>query len=183
MRQREVGLHVSSFAEGLRAALREDPDIILIGEMRDTETIQLALTAAETGHLVLSSLHSRSAVSAVERVIDSLPTEAQAQARMQLADSLRGVVSQRLIPKHSGTGRVAAVEYLRVTHSVASMIREQRTTQITSAIQAGGADGMILLERSLAQLVMSRQISAQDGEAASNQRQTYQQYLGHYSSP
>ena len=182
IRQRELGLHVSSFAGGLRAALREDPDIILIGEMRDPETIQLALTAAETGHLVLSSLHSRSASSAIERMIDSIPSEGQAQVRMQLAEALRGVIAQRLIPKRHGEGRVAAVEYLRVTHSVASMIRDSKTSQITSAIQAGGDEGMILLERSLAQLVDRGVIRHQDGEAAANQLPTYQQYISHHGS-
>jgi len=181
IRQRELGLHVSSFAEGLRAALREDPDIILIGEMRDPETIKLALTAAETGHLVLSSLHSRSASSAIERIIDSVPAEGQEQVRTQLADSLRGIISQRLIPKRAGEGRVAAVEYLRSTHSVASMIRDSKTSHITSAIQAGGDEGMILLERSLAQLVERGVIRRQDGEASANQLATYQQYISHHN--
>ena len=180
IRQRELGVHVSGFPEGLRAALREDPDIVLIGELRDPETIQLALTAAETGHLVLSSLHSRSAPSAIERIIDSIPPVGQAQARTQLADSLRGVISQRLIAKKTGKGRVAAVEYLRVTHSVSSMIRDSKTAHITSAIQAGGDDGMILLERSLARLVDQGIIRPQDGEAVANQLTTYQHYISHH---
>ena len=176
-RQRELGLHVSSFAEGLRAALREDPDIILIGEMRDPETIKLALTAAETGHLVLSSLHSRSAYMSIERIIDSAAEGEREQVRVQLADSLRAVISQRLVPRRGGGGRVVASEFLRVTHSVASLIRDQRTGQIISAIQAGGDDGMILLERSLAQLTQRQLITQDAAESLANNVATYRQYL------
>ena len=141
VRQREVGTHVRDFATGLRDALREDPDILLIGEMRDPETISLALTAAETGHLVFASLHSRTAPSAVERIIDTYPPERQRQIRVQLADALRAVISQRLIPTADGAGRVPAVELLRVTHGVANLIREGRTAQIVNALQAGGRRG------------------------------------------
>src|SRR4029077_4824391 len=130
VRQRQVGRDVRDFATGLRDALREDPDILLIGEMRDPETIGLALTAAQTGHLVLASLHSRSAASAVERIVDAYPPERQQQIRVQLADSLRAVVAQRLLPRPGGEGRVMAVEILRVSHAVASAIREAKTAAV-----------------------------------------------------
>jgi twitching motility protein PilT len=153
VRQREIGREVSDFATGLRDALRADPDILLIGEMRDAETIGLALTAAETGHLVLASLHSRTSASAVERIVDAYPPERQRQIRVQLADSLRAVIAQRLLPTADGRGRVPAVEFLRVTFGVANLIREGKTQQIPSAVQSGGDEGMVALERSLADLV------------------------------
>jgi twitching motility protein PilT len=168
VRQREVGTHVRDFATGLRDALREDPDILLIGEMRDSETISLALTAAETGHLVFASLHSRTAPSAVERIIDTYPPERQRQIRVQLADALRAVISQRLLPTADGTGRVPAVELLRITNGVANLIREGRTAQIVNALQAGGNEGMLLLERSLTDLVRARRIRRQTAMAAAN---------------
>jgi twitching motility protein PilT len=177
VRQREVGTHVRDFATGLRDALREDPDILLIGEMRDPETIGMALTAAETGHLVFASLHSRTATSAVERIIDTYPPERQRQIRVQLADSLRAVISQRLLPTVDGTGRVPAVELLRVTHGVANLIREGRTAQIVNAIQAGGTDGMLVLERSLAELVRGNRIRRETAVAIANDSSTLAEYL------
>jgi len=177
VRQREVGTHVTDFAAGLRDALREDPDLILIGEMRDPETISLALTAAETGHLVLASLHTRTAPSAVERIIDVYAPERQRQIRVQLADSLRAVISQRLLPTADGTSRVPAVELLRVTHGVANLIREGRTAQIVNALQAGGNDGMVPLERSLTDLVRGNRIQRETAMAAANDRATLAEYL------
>jgi twitching motility protein PilT len=177
VRQREVGTHVRDFATGLRDALREDPDILLVGEMRDPETISLALTAAETGHLVFASLHSRTAASAVERIIDTYAPERQRQIRVQLADSLRAVVSQRLLPTADGTGRVPAVELLRVTHGVANLIREGRTAQIVSALQAGGNEGMVVLERSLADLVRANRIRRETAVAVANDSATLGEYL------
>ena len=177
VRQREVGTHVYDFATGLRDALREDPDILLVGEMRDPETISLALTAAETGHLVFATLHSRTAPSAVERIIDTYAPERQRQIRVQLADSLRAVVSQRLIPTVDGSGRVPAVELLRVTHGVANLIREARTPQIVNALQAGGNEGMMVLERSLAELVRSNRIRRETAMAAANEPSTLGEYL------
>ena len=138
VRQREIGREVSDFATGLRDALREDPDILLIGEMRDAETISLALTAAETGHLVLTSLHSRTSASAIERIVDTYPPERQHQIRVQLADALRAVIAQRLLPRADGRGRVPAVEFLRITFAVANLIREGKTQQIPLR-RAGGA--------------------------------------------
>jgi twitching motility protein PilT len=168
VRQRQVGREVRDFNTGLRDALREDPDVLLIGEMRDPETINLALTAAETGHLVLTSLHSRSAASAVERIFDSYPPERQQQIRAQLADSMRAIIAQRLLPDARGAGRVPAVEVLRGTHNVASIIREGRTAQLATAMQSGGREGMMTLERCLADLVRAQRVSLAAARAAAN---------------
>jgi twitching motility protein PilT len=177
IRQREVGTHVRDFATGLRDALREDPDILLIGEMRDPETISLALTAAETGHLVFASLHSRTAPSAVERIIDTYAPERQRQIRVQLADSLRAVIAQHLIPTADGASRIPAVEVLRVTHGVANLIREGRTAQIVNALQAGASEGMVVLERSLADLVRTNRIRRETAVSVANDPSTLAEYL------
>jgi twitching motility protein PilT len=168
LRRRQIGRDVPDFASGLRDALRQDPDVILIGEMRDPETISLALTAAETGHLVLASLHSRSAASAIERIIDAYPPERASQIRSQLADSLRAVIAQRLLPRARGSGRVVALEVLRANHAVAALIRDGKTAQITSVIQAGRREGMIMLERSLADRVAAGEVRLEDARAAAN---------------
>jgi twitching motility protein PilT len=177
VRQRQVGREVASFAAGLRDALREDPDVLLVGEMRDPESIALALTAAETGHLVLTSLHSRSAASAVERIVDAYPPERQRQIRVQLADALRVVMAQRLLPRAKGGGRIPALEVLRNTHGVANHIREGKTEQLPSDIQTGRREGMMALERSLADLVRSGQITAEQARAAANEPSTLAEYL------
>jgi twitching motility protein PilT len=176
VRQRQVGRDVRDFSTGLRDALREDPDMILVGEMRDPESIALALTAAETGHLVLTSLHSRSTASAVERIIDTYPPERQAQIRVQLADALRAVVSQRLLPRAKGSGRVAAMEVLRVTHAVASAVREGKTAQIPSIVQSSRKEGMIPLERCLADLVRAGQITPDAARAVANELASFESY-------
>ncbi len=155
--QREVGSNVASFATGLRATLRESPDVILLGEMRDHDTISAALTAAETGHLVLSTLHSGSASTAVNRIVDVFPGHQQGHIRAQLALSLRAVLSQRLIPSRTG-GLVPALEKLMVTPAVANGIREGQDHFMRNAMLTGGDDGMITLERSLATLVRDRLI-------------------------
>ncbi len=178
LRRREVGRDVPDFASGLRDALREDPDVLLVGEMRDPETIGLALTAAETGHLVLSSLHSRSAASAVERIVDAYPPERQTQIRVQLADALQAVVVQRLLPRARGGGRVPCVEVLRGTHAVASLIREGKTAQLHTAIQSGRREGMILLERSLADRVNAGEIRVEDARAVANEPASLAMFLG-----
>jgi len=177
VRQREVGAHVRDFATGLRDALREDPDILLVGEMRDPETIGLALTAAETGHLVFASLHSRTAMSAVERIVDTYPPERQRQIRVQLADALRAVLAQRLVPSADGRGRLPAAELLRVNHAVANLIREGRTAQIVNALQAGGNEGMLVLERHLAELVRAGRIARDTALATANDPGTLADYL------
>ncbi len=177
VRQREIGREVRDFATGLRDALREDPDVLLIGEMRDTETIGLALTAAETGHLVLTSLHSRTSASAIERIVDTYPPERQRQVRVQLADSLRAVIAQRLLPRADGGGRVPAVEFLRVTFGVANLIREGKTPQILSAVQSGGDEGMVPLERSLAELVRGEVVALDAARGVANDPKTLDDYL------
>jgi twitching motility protein PilT len=178
VRRRWIGRDAPDFASGLRDALREDPDIILVGEMRDPETIGLALTAAETGHLVLASIHSRSTGSAVERIVDSYPPERQRQVRVQLAESLRAVVAQRLLPRARGGGRVVAVEVLRGTRAVASLIREGKTEQLATALQSGQREGMITLERCLANLVQAGDLKVDDAKAAANDPDSLGAYLG-----
>jgi twitching motility protein PilT len=178
VRRRWVGRDVQDFASGLRDALREDPDIILVGEMRDPETIGLALTAAETGHLVLASIHSRSTASAIERIVDSYPPERQRQVRVQLAEALRAIVAQRLLPRARGGGRVPAVEVLRGTRAVASLVREGKTEQIATALQSGKREGMITLERCLADMVHAGDIRAEDAKAVANDPDSLGVYLG-----
>ncbi len=151
--QRQVGMHTESFARALRAALREDPDVIVIGELRDLETISLALTAAETGHLVLATLHTSNAIRTINRVLGVFPPDQQAQIRMMFSESLRAVVSQRLVPRADGEGRVAAIEVLINTKAVGNLIRERKTFQLHSVMQTGSQYGMCLLEHSLAALV------------------------------
>jgi twitching motility protein PilT len=150
--QREVHVHTNSFKNALRAALREDPDIVLVGEMRDLETIEIAIETAETGHLVFGTLHTTTAASTVNRIIDQFPGERQSQIRTMLSAGLKGVVAQNLLKKKGG-GRVAAQEILVVTRGVASMIRDGKTYQIESAMQTGGKYGMILLNDELERLV------------------------------
>ena len=168
VRRRQIGRDVRDFATGLRDALRADPELLLLGELRDPETIALALTAAETGHLVLASMHSGSAASAVERIIDAFPTGSQNQIRVQLAESLRAVVAQRLVRRAHGDGRLPAVEVLRVTRAVASLIRDAKTAQIATALQSGRREGMIALERCLADRVQAGEIRAEDAYAVAN---------------
>ena len=151
--QREVGEHVDSFSTGLRAALREAPNIIFVGEMRDLETISAALTAAETGHLVVSTLHSGSCVQALERIIDVFPEQQQQQVRVQLAEVLKVVVTQRLLPRVSSQLRVPACEVLVITHAISNLIRERRTHQIQSSLQIGKSIGMLPFEHSLIRLI------------------------------
>jgi twitching motility protein PilT len=162
--QREVGPHTQSFAAALRGALREDPDIILVGEMRDLETIAQALTAAETGHLVLSTLHTNSAPQTINRIVDVFPTHQQEQIRVQLADALLGVVAQTLIPSLDGKGRVAGVEVMVSTPAVRNMIRENKVHQLASAIQTGARDGMQSLDQHLKTLVKLRRIEPEEAK-------------------
>jgi twitching motility protein PilT len=165
VRQRQIGRDVADFTTGLRDALRSDPDVIMVGELRDAETIRLALTAAETGHLVLASLHSGSAAACVERVIDAYPADQRTQIRIQLADALRAVVVQKLLPRAHGAGRVPALEVLRVTHGVANVIREGKTAQIGTMLQAGKRDGMISLEHCLSDYVKAGVIATEQSGA------------------
>jgi twitching motility protein PilT len=166
--QREVGSDTLSFAEALKHALRQDPDVILVGELRDLETMATALTAAETGHLVFATLHTQDAAGTVQRVIDVFPSHQQQQVRVQLAGSLQGVVCQQLLPTVNGKGRVAAVEVLVATPAVRNLIREAKVHQIRTAMQAGGKHGMHTMEQSLAHLVRAGQITL----AAATERAT-----------
>jgi twitching motility protein PilT len=159
--QREVGTDVPSFAEALRRALRQDPDVILVGELRDLETIEAAISAAETGHVVFGTLHTTGAQGTINRIIDAFPTNQQEQIRTQLSTSLIGVLSQTLLPK-TGGGRVAAYETLVVTPAIGNLIRENKTFRINSAIQTGAKLGMMLLDDSLYKLWQSKKCKAED---------------------
>lgn len=160
--QREIHQDTESFSSALRAAMREDPDVILVGEMRDPETIGIALTAAETGHLVFGTLHTSSAAQTVDRIIDVFPPHQQQQIRVQLANSLQGVVAQQLIPKLTGKGRVVAYEIMVAIPAIRNLIREGKSYQIVSQIQTGGKYGMIALDMSLKTLVQQRLISKEE---------------------
>ena len=162
--QREVHSHTKSFAAALRAALREDPDVILVGEMRDLETISLALTAAETGHLVFGTLHTKSAPKTIDRIIDAFPPAQQQQVRVQLAEALQGVVSQLLLPTKDKKGRVAAFEIMVATVAIRNLIREGKTHQMPSSIQTGTQIGMQSLEQALRNLVMQGRIDRAHAE-------------------
>ena len=163
--QREVGTHTKSFANALRAALREDPDIMLVGELRDLETISLALTAAETGHLVFGTLHTNSAAKTIDRIIDVFPEGQQQQIRTMLAESLRGVVAQTLFAKREGGGRVAAYEIMKGTKAIGNLVRENKIHQIASQIQTGSRHGMVLFEKSVEELVRKGIINKADANS------------------
>ncbi len=157
--QREIGVDAVSFGEALRGALRQDPDVILVGEMRDLETIQTAMTAAETGHLVFGTLHTQSAPSTVDRIIDVFPPEQQEQVRVQIAGTLQGVVTQALLPTADGSGRVPALEILLPDDAVRNLIRQGKVEQVYSVMQTGTSKGMQTMEQSLAELVLKRVIT------------------------
>jgi twitching motility protein PilT len=157
--QREVGEDTDDFATALRHVLRQDPDVILVGELRDLETTAVAITAAETGHLVLATLHTQSAAQTIDRLIDIFPAHQQQQIRAQLANCLQGVVTQALVPTRDGTGRTAVCEIMVVTPAIRNLIREGKVHQIYSMLQAGGKYGMVTMDMSLAQLVRAHRIS------------------------
>jgi twitching motility protein PilT len=166
--QREIGPDASSFAEALRAALREDPDVILLGEMRDLETISTAITAAETGHLVFATLHTQSAPSTVDRIIDAFPAAQQEQVRVQLAATLQGICTQALLPTPGGTGRVPALEILFPDDAVRNLIRQGKVEQVYSVMQTSTAKGMQTMEQSLADLVIRKVITLEDALSRSS---------------
>jgi twitching motility protein PilT len=153
MNQRELGANTHSFANALRSALREDPDVILVGEMRDLETISLALTAAETGHLVFATLHTSSAAKTIDRIIDIFPASQKTQVRSMLAESLEAVIAQKLLPKKSGDGRILAAEVMVANVAIRNLIREDKIYQIPSVIQSGGKSGMQSLDQDLQRLM------------------------------
>ena len=157
--QREIGLDSDNYANALRAALREDPDVIMVGEMRDFETISVAITAAETGHLVLSSLHTLDAASTVDRIIDVFPPHQQQQIRVQFANVLEAVVSQQLIPRADGNGRVAAFEVLHANYAVRNLIRESKSHQLISVMQTNRKQGMILMDDAIMKLYSEGKIT------------------------
>ncbi|WP_333842017.1 type IV pilus twitching motility protein PilT [Limnohabitans sp.] len=165
IQQRELGTHTLSFASALRSALREDPDVILVGELRDLETMRLAITAAETGHLVLATLHTSSAAKTMDRMVDVFPAEEKNMVRSQLSESLIAVISQLLCKRLEGAGRVAAFEVMVATPAVRNLIREGKVAQLYSAIQTGRAVGMQTMEQSLSALVRQGLIDAQELEA------------------
>jgi twitching motility protein PilT len=173
--QREVGPHTESFSTALRSALREDPDIILVGEMRDLETIAQAITAAETGHLVFSTLHTNSAPQTISRIVDVFPPHQQEQIRVQLAESLLGVIAQTLIPTMDGKGRVAALEVMVATPAIRNMVRENKIHQLPSAIQTGARDGMQSLDQHLKTLVKLRRISQEEALKRAEERDAFVQ--------
>ena len=159
--QREIGLDTGNYTNALRAALREDPDVILVGEMRDFETISVAITAAETGHLILSTLHTIGAASTVDRIIDVFPPHQQQQIRVQFANVLEAVVSQQLVPKADGSGRVAAFEVLHANYAVRNLIREGKSHQLLSVMQTNRKSGMITMDEALIQLYQNKEITSE----------------------
>jgi twitching motility protein PilT len=177
--QRELGTDATSFALALKAALRQDPDVILVGEMRDLETMETALTAAETGHLVFATLHTQDAPQTVDRIIDSFPAAQQNQVRMQLAGALQGVVCQQLLPTADGRGRVCATEVMVPTAAVRNLVREGKTHQIRSSMQTGARHGMHTLESALADLVRAGRVERPVAEARANDVSDLRRLLDH----
>jgi len=176
--QRELGADAASFALALKAAMRQDPDVILVGEMRDLDTISTALTAAETGHLVFATLHTQDAAQTIDRVVDVFPPTQQHQVRMQLSVTLQGIVTQQLLPTADGRGRTVACEVLVPTPAVRNLIREGKTHQIYSALQTGGAHGMQTMDAALVQLVRERKITRELAESRSSTPQELRRLMG-----
>ena len=175
--QRELGTHIPSFAEGVRAAMREDPDVILVGELRDAETISMAMTAAETGHLVLGTLHTTSAVKTIDRVIDALPVEEREQTKSFLAQSLLAVVTQVLVKTADGHGRKAICEVLMMTKAIAKLIQTEQTHQIPTQLQTGRDLGMQLLDQSLLAAIAARTIDPDDAYTYAIEKRAFQKYV------
>ena len=180
--QREVGSTTKSFAEALRHAMRQDPDVILIGELRDLESIQLAITAAETGHLCFATLHTHDAATTVDRMIDVFPSYQQQQVRIQLSTVLQGVVCQQLLPRKGG-GQVCAREFMRVTTGIANLIREAKTHQIYGAVEAGAKHGMITMDQYLAFLLKQNLIEADEALGAAYDAETVKRLAGMSAPP
>jgi twitching motility protein PilT len=177
IKQREVGNDTRSFAEALRHALRQDPDVILVGELRDTETISATITAAETGHLVLGTLHTIDAPKAIDRIVDAFSPDQQPQIIAQLANALEAIVSQRLLPSESGGRRVLAAEVLVANTAVRATIRERRWEQIVGLIEIGAKDGMRTFDESLAELDLVRRISKEDAIANARDKTRFESLL------
>jgi len=179
--QREVGMDTLSFSNALRHVVRQDPDVILIGEMRDLETISTAITAAETGHLVFATLHTQSAPQTIDRIIDVFPPHQQAQIRTQLSLALEGVLSQTLVPLAGGGGRVAAIEVMLATGAIRNLIREGKNFQIPSAIMSGGREGMQTLNQALRDLVEQKKVTYEDAATKATSDKEFSQLLGRQS--
>lgn len=175
--QRELGTHIPSFAEGVRAAMREDPDVILVGELRDAETISMAMTAAETGHLVLGTLHTTSAVKTIDRVIDALPVEEREQTKSFLAQSLLAVVTQVLVKTGDGHGRKAICEVLMMTKAIAKLIQTEQTHQIPTQLQTGRDLGMQLLDQALLAAITARTVDPDDAYTYAIDKRAFQKYV------
>jgi twitching motility protein PilT len=175
--QREVGTHTVSYARALRAALREDPDVIVIGELRDNESISLALTAAETGHIVLGTLNSTGAGKAIDRILSSFPIDEQPQVRASLSESLKYVIAQRLLPSKEPRKQVAAFEILKGTGTIASMIRDEKTYQIVSAMQIGRSQGMMTFDDALKDLVDRNQISGETAYMVASKKEDFEPFV------
>ena len=176
--QREVHTHTESFGAALRGALREDPDVIMVGEMRDLETISLAITASETGHLVLGTLHTANAARTLDRLLDVFPVDQREQIRIMVSESLRGIISQQLVPRADGAGRALAIEILMNTPAVANVIRESKTFMLPGIIQTGKKLGMKLMDDSLADLFRAGLISADEAVSRAEQKPTMKQLCG-----
>ncbi|MDU0460507.1 MAG: type IV pilus twitching motility protein PilT [Geobacteraceae bacterium] len=177
MNQRQIGEHTESFASALKAALREDPDVILVGEMRDLITIQLAMSAAETGHLVFGTLHTSTAAKTVDRIIDVFPTDQQEQVRAMLSESLKGVVCQQLLKTADGKGRVAALEIMLGTPAIGNLIREGKTFQIPSIMQTAKKDGMQLMDQHLLDLLKTKKVNPEEAYRCATDKKQFEQYL------
>ncbi len=175
--QRELGTHLPSFADGIRAALREDPDVILVGEMRDAETIQMAMTAAETGHLVLGTLHTIGAVKTIDRVIDGLPSDMREQTKSFLAQSLNAVVTQNLVKTPEGKGRRACMEIMVMTRAIANLIMTDQAHQIPSQLQTGQQHGMQLMDQALMQSIQLKEIDPDDAFRYANDKASFQKFV------
>jgi twitching motility protein PilT len=181
--QREVGVDAASFAGALRAAIRQDADVILVGEMRDLETISLALKAAEMGALVFGTLHTNSAAKTIDRLIDVFPADEQPQARLSLAESLVAVVAQLLLPRADGSGRVAVHEILLATPALPNLIREGNISMLANVLQAGKRDGMQLLDDALADLVARKIVSPRDAYLKAQDKSRFEPLLGRDGTP
>ncbi len=175
--QRELGTHIPSFAEGVRAAMREDPDVILVGELRDAETIRMAMTAAETGHLVLGTLHTTSAVKTIDRLIDALPAEEREQTKSFLSQSLIAVITQILVKTPAGTGRRGIVEVMLLTKAIGKLIQSDQTHQIPSQMLMGREFGMQLFDQALQQALAAREIDPDDAYNYASDKKVFQRYV------
>ena len=175
--QRELGTHIPSFADGVRAALREDPDVILVGELRDAETISMAMTAAETGHLVLGTLHTTSATKSVDRIIDALPADQREQTKSFLSHSLHAVVTQNLVKTPDGRGRRAVVEIMIMNRAIAKLIMTEQTHQIPAQLQTGKEIGMQLMDQALLDAINARQVDPDDAYRFANDRSKFERFV------